>query len=366
MNPTKEHRQKVSLVHSCQIRTLYQVGGVKGKNLLKMFPQYSKSAVYKHCKLPLNEEKVDKRKSNPGRPKKLSENDERQVKRSLLRLRETTGRFTSKRVQEESGVTHVSNRSIRRSLNRRGYYFLQSRKKGLMTKDDLKKRLAFCRKIKRLKMNEEFWRKGVSFYLDGVGFEYKTNPQGEARSPATRAWRKKSEGLSIHCVAKGKKEGKRNANFMVAFGYGCGVIMNVQYFGQITGTKFSDIVRDHFPSAFQRSPNPRGKRFLMDGCPRQNSKLSKKAIDAVGGKIFSIPPRSPDLNPIENFFHLAGNRLRAEAIEKKISSETFEEFSQRVVDCLQNFNSEDIDKIIDSMEKRIDFVIKSKGQRIKY
>ena len=276
------------------------------------------------------------------------------------------GSFTSKRIHAESGVDHVSNRTVRRCLNRAGYQYLQSRKKGLLHQADLKKRLQFCHKIRRLAITQQFWREGISFYLDGVGFEFKTNPLGEARSPSSREWRRKGEGLNFGCVAKGKKEGKRNANFMVAISYGCGAIMCKQYFGIITGQKFADIVHSEFDSAFEKSANPTGKRFLMDGCPRQNSATAKKAITAVGGVLFSIPPRSPDLNPIENFFHLVGRRLKLEAVAKNITRETFEQFSKRVIKCVFDFNIDEIDKIIDSMDKRIKLVLKSRGQRIKY
>ena len=104
----------------------------------------------------------------------------------------------------------------------------------------------------------------------------------------------------------------------------------------------------------------------MDGCPRQNSKLAKRAIASVGGTIFSIPPRSPDLNPIENFFHTVSRELQAQAIRRNITSETFEEFSTQVIECLKGYEAKEIDKIINSMEGRIDMVLKRKGQRIKY
>ena len=360
-------RKQVKLLHSCQMRAAYTLGGVTGKYLLKMFPQYSKSAIYVHAKKPLcGEVTVDKRKSNVGRKKKLTLQDERKVKRSLMGLRKSAGSFTSRSIQADSGVNHVSNRTIRRSLNRAGYYYLQSRKKGLLLQKDLRNRLKFCRKIRRLKLSQQFWREGISVYLDGKGFEYKTNPQGAARCPSSREWRQKGEGLSVDCVAKGKKEGSVNANFMVAIGYNHGAVICKQYFGPITGEKFAGIIRSDFKRAFKNSENPKGKRFLMDGCPRQNSKIAKKAFAAVGGVLFPIPARSPDLNPIENFFHLVGRRLQLQAVTKDIIRESFEDFSTRVINCILNFSVQEIDKIIDSMDKRIGLVISSKGQRIKY
>ena len=53
---------KILLEHSAQIRAAYQLSKVRGKELLKLFPQYSKVAVYKHAKKPLNGDPVfDKR-----------------------------------------------------------------------------------------------------------------------------------------------------------------------------------------------------------------------------------------------------------------------------------------------------------------
>ena len=81
---------------------------------------------------------------------------------------------------------------------------------------------------------------------------------------------------------------------------------------------------------------------------------------------FKIPPRSPDLNPIENFFHSVTVRLNNDAIKKQITRENYMELSTRVKETMLNFSPKEIDKIIDSMDKRITAVVKGKGQRTKY
>ena len=102
----------------------------------------------------------------------------------------------------------------------------------------------------------------------------------------------------------------------------------------------------------------------MDGCPRQNSKAAMGEIDKLGAKVFKIPARSPDLNPIENFFNIGTMKLNSDAIEKQITEESIDEFSARVTQTMKSFN--EIDKKIDSMDKRITEVLKGKGQRTKY
>lgn len=214
-------------------------------------------------------------------------------------------------------------------------------------------------------MGNEFWRTGISFYLDGKGFQYKSNPYDQARAPGAREWRKRGEGLKLNCTVKGKKEGSVNVNFMVAISYGKGVVLCEQYDGSITGPKFAEIVKS-FPKAFKKSSSPKARRFLMDGCPRQNSKVAVRAIEKVNALVFKIPPRSPDLNPIENFFHTLTVRLNNDAFQKKITKETYKELSSRVKETILSFSSAEIDKIIDSMDRRITAVLKGKGQRTKY
>ena len=107
---------------------------------------------------------------------------------------------------------------------------------------------------------------------------------------------------------KGRKEGVRNANFMVGICYRKGVIAVKQYFGQITGAKYANITEQCLAPALERSIQPRARRILQDGCPRQNSKEALAAMANNAIKIFKIPPRSPDLNPIENFFNTMKKR----------------------------------------------------------
>ena len=152
---------------------------------------------------------------------------------------------------------------------------------------------------------------------------------------------------------------------MVAIFYGKGAVLCEQYDGPITGEKFAVIVKSSFEKAFENSSNPKARRFLMDGCPRQNSKIAINAINKEYAKVFKIPSRSPDLNPTENFFNSVTVKLNNDALEKEITKESFEEFSRRVENTMLNFSSNEIDKIIDSMDKRITAIIKQKGQRTK-
>ena len=78
------------------------------------------------------------------------------------------------------------------------------------------------------------------------------------------------------------------------------------------------IIETAMPEAFDKSIDSFDGRILMDGWPRQNSKKTLKALEDIGALVFKIPPRSPDLNPIENFFALVTKTLRKQVIEENI------------------------------------------------
>ena len=72
-----------------------------------------------------------------------------------------------------------------------------------------------------------------------------------------------------------------------------------------------------------------------------------------------IPPRSPDLDPIENIFHIVKNNLECKAISKHITTESFNDFEKRIIKVLDNLSVEFIDRII--RHRHINAVIKCKG-----
>jgi transposase len=60
----------------------------------------------------------------------------------------------------------------------------------------------------------------------------------------------------------------------------------------------------------------------MDNDPSQTSKVAVKAFEDIEAEIHVIAPRSPDLNPIENMFHIVKNDLERQAICENITAES--------------------------------------------
>ena len=124
----------------------------------------------------------------------------------------------------------------------------------------------------------------------------------------------------------------------------------------MTGAYFARFVRDKFPVLFSRK---RGRKwFVMDNDPSQRSLAARKAIKKECCELFSIPARSPDLNPIENMFHLVKKQLEYQVI--------WQEFKSRVIKTLYNVPVEYVNNLITTMPRRIDAVAKADGYRTKY
>ena len=86
-------------------------------------------------------------------------------------------------------------------------------------------------------------------------------------------------------------------------------------------------------------------------------------MDIVGAIKFSIAPRSPDFNTIENIFNYVKSELRTQAFEKKKKLWNIRAIFHN--SQTHSWKYEYIDKTIESMARRMLMVIKSKGRGIK-
>ena len=300
-----------------------------------------------------------------GRPRKLSIRTQRNLIRQLNLLREKEPNWTIKRLIEVAGVSNVSVRTVNRFLNESGYSYLQARRKGLLSNGDRKKRVAFARRM--VKENTKcFWMNEISFYLDGVSFAHKRNPKSYAVAPSGRVWRKKGEGLLSGCLARGNKcgTGGNYVKLICAVSYDKGLIAAIPY-EKMNGEYFASFLRDNFKELHSRS-GKESTKWIQDGDPSQNSALAKAEMLKLNSNLVSIPARSPDLNPIENVFHLVRRKLASDAIAADITFETKTEFEARIIHTMNNISVTTINKTIGSMHKRLKCIIKCDGNRLKY
>ena len=321
--------------------------------------------VYRHAIKPIVDlnRPVDKRKMNKGRPRLLTERDERELKRSVLSLRKSQGLcFSADQVRRQAGWA-CSRRTAAKYLHRHGYRKRQLRKKGQLTEEDRRKRLRYARDA--LQRDENFWKEQIVMYLDGVTFTFKPNPFQKAANHSNVGYRLKSEGLKV--TAKGSKEGNngKSVTFYVGVSFGEGCNFCKQFLdGKPNGTTFAAFAMKEFGPVFRKSN--KGKKIVQDGCPVMNSAAVQAAYKSLGIEVISIPARSPDLNPVENVFNNVRRSLRQEALQKRIVKETYPQFALRVSNTMIKFSRHIIDSTIETMSKRMRQIVACRGYRTKY
>ena len=151
VNLTMVKIMKMPLEISFHLWYLHQDKGVKICELGKQFKDYSKFNIYLQAKKPMHTVQSDRLSENKGWPRLLTERYKRNLIQGIHMLRRSIQSFSIQRLNLEAGIDkQISDYTVRRLLNRKGYNYRQSRKKGLLSQKDLRLRLQFARKVKRL------------------------------------------------------------------------------------------------------------------------------------------------------------------------------------------------------------------------
>ena len=134
------------------------------------------------------------------------------------------------------------------------------------------------------------------------------------------------ERVKASSLPQRRPKSGRHLHVLVAIAYGKGVILKVPY-ENMNGDFFTLFIRSHFNLAFgQAGPKTNGRRlFVMDNDPSQRSKVASNALKDIEAELLEIPASSPDVDCIENVFHLLTWYLE-EAIALNITRESFVEF----------------------------------------
>ena len=110
--------------------------------------------------------------------------------------------------------------------------------------------------------------------------------------------------------------------------------------------------------------------FMHDNATCHTAKEVTDLLHDYAIPVMQRPPRSPDLNPIENLwrelkvrFYQKWQSLRA---SPSASQTSFEKYSEMIQECWQEINWRYIQSLIESMPRRCAAVIAARGGHIKY
>lgn len=288
-----------------------------------------------------------KRKGKCGRKRKTTHRDECLLLRnSKLNPRKTS--FDLQQDLEKAGVK-IHDSTVRKRLIEGGRKAIRPQKKQLLTVPMMKKRLAWARKY--AKWTEENWRKVLfsdetHFLVQGCRSKFVRKSVDEKLTAA-------------HLIQVVKHPVKQM--FWGCFSYmGPGKLIPIE--GMMNSERYKAMLEQNLTTQLENVQAVDGPIFQQDSAPCHVSKKMVKYFKDKGVTLLEWPGNSPDVNPIENLWAICKARLQ------KMDCTTKVKMIEAVIQVWYRDEKiqENCKNLIDSMPKRVQAVMKSKGGHIHY
>jgi transposase len=244
-------------------------------------------------------------------------------------------------------LVDISPITVRRRLNESGIEGTVRVRKPLLTKRHIKMRLEFCKKYQNWTVDD--WKRVL--WSD----ETKVNLHGSDGIVWT--WKRKNEPLKQKHVKQTIKHDKSIMVWGCFSSAGLGDLHIIE--GVMTSPVYVRILSRHMLPSSRRLIGP-SFIFQQDNDPKHRAKNTEKWLKEKKIETLSWPSQSPDLNPIENLW----SELKKKVHERKLSS--MHRLREVIQECWLEISQEYCKRLVESMPRRIDEVIKNKGLWTKY
>ena len=319
--------------------------GLKQSEIAKQL-RLGKSAVHYILKR-YNERGDVSIKRKPGRPKKVGPN----MIKAIKRISSQDPFLPSTKIKaklEEMGYPPVSTRTIRRKLVDQKLFSRRPAKKPLLSKKNLKARLAFAKEYQNWTVAQ--WKKVC--FSDESKFNLVSSDgiQHVRRPPNTRLLPKYTRPTVKH--------GGGSIMVWGCFsGYGMGPLHKIE--GIMDRFGYRDILQNLLVPYLEEKM-PVVHYFQHDNDPKHASQLVKRFLEDEMVTVLKWPSQSPDLNPIKNLWEILDQHIRTKFYKNQ------QELFAALEESWKNIDFSIIENLLGSMPKRCLKVIKNKGYYTKY
>lgn len=287
-------------------------------------------------------------KIRPGRPRSTTERQDRSIKIASVRNPKLSSRAIGLQLKSILKKT-ISPRTIRRRLVDAGLPGRIARKKPFLTALQTDYRLRWCKE--RKDWSSEEWE----------------NVLWSDESPFTlfadsgRLWihRRVGEEYRKECLAPTVKFGGGKLMVWGCFSaHGVGDIYRIN--GKVNAARYREILKHHMAQKYRKM----GKNviFQHDNASSHTAKKVKTYLSNAGIRVLPWPSQSPDLNPIENLWAL----IKHDLYYKAPKASNLDELFNIIKEIWESFPIELIRKLVHSMPRRVNAVIRNNGGHTRY
>jgi len=346
-----KHRQTTKVCEYTIEERMYMVAwheaGVGYATIGKMFdPAVPKSSVATIV------QKYEKRKTvqnaaRSGRPKKIDDRTLRHLEREVTKDAITRSATLSK-ITEDLQI-EASLMTVRRALTKLSIHNRMALSKPFVSEANRKKRLQWC--VERRNWSAEDWANIV--WSDECSVEV-------GGSRRKRVWRRLGERNHPDCIQPTFKSGRTTVMMWGCFvGNKLGPLVLCP--GTINSEKYCTILEEHLvPFLKKLKGNP---LFMEDNAPIHKSQYTAAWREDHDIETVKWPPQSPDLNPIENVWAQLKRAVEMRRPRERNRTELLIALREEWEAMREKSN---LKVLIESMPRRVEAVIKSKGMPIQY
>ena len=246
----------------------------------------------------------------------------------------------------------VSPQTVRRSLRKAGLRPVVKKKHPARKPQHKRERLAWAESHKEYTLED--WKRVI--WSD----ETKINRLGS--DGRKWVWKQVGEGLSDRLVEGTTKFG--GGNVMM---WGCMCWEGIGYATRIEGRMdaelYEAILEDELQATLEQfGKNPQDIIFQQDNDPKHTSRRAQRWFKDHGFIVMKWPAQSPDLNPIEHLWWYLKRRLD----EYEHPPTSLAELWSRCEAEWEKIPAEECQKLVESMPRRVEAVLKAKGGFTKY
>jgi transposase len=290
----------------------------------------------------INKQGSSKRKPGSGRHRTTSAREDRMIVRQAKRDR----RGSASSIKASLGLS-VTEKTVRNRLREAGMRSYWATKKPFISEENRKKRIAWAKE--HLSWTKDQWNRVL--WSDESPFTLRY--QGKLR-----VWRMHNERYLPEATTATIKHDKKVNVWGCFSARGVGDLHAID--GIMEQRQYHNILVRHMVPSSKRLFPEGNWIFQHDNDPKHTAKLNKKYLQSKCISVLPWPAQSPDLNPIENLWSILGFRLR----NRRVTTE--ESLIEILQDEWSKLSRGTLENLVDSMPRRCQAVIDSKGFATKY